>query len=78
MICYAFSIYFFCINGLHQMTNQLFLVTTKHVNDRNFNHRISTWLLLQGSTSHIHQYLSRQSWVVNLHIKLKQLVMRLA
>lgn len=59
------------------MLYQVGALTRQHVDDRNLNHRVATRLLTHGGTSHIDQYLSRQSGVVDTHIELETLVLRL-
>ena len=34
------------IRHLNKMTDEFFLVATEHVDDRNLNHCVSSWLLL--------------------------------
>ena len=60
------------------MLNQIGTVAWQHVNDRNLNHRVATWLQTHRGASHVDQYLTCQCRVVNLHIELHALVLGLS
>ena len=65
-------------NALHQMPNPLLAVARKEVDDRNLDHRIATRLLAHGGTCHAHQDLCREGGIVDAHVELEELVLRLA
>ena len=59
------------------MCYEFFLVAWQHVDDRNLNHSVTTWLLLERSTCHINKHLCCEGRVVNLHIEFEELVVGL-
>ena len=60
------------------MLYQVSTVTRQHVDDGNLYHRVAARLQALGSASHVDQYLSCQSGVVNLHVKFQTLILRLS
>ena len=60
------------------MRNQFLTVAAQQINYRNFNHGITSGLLFHGGTCHANQHLCGKSRIINLHVKLEQLIMGLA
>ena len=60
------------------MPNQFLAAAGKHVDDRDFYHRVATRLLAQGGTCHIDKHLGGKGWIVDTHIELKTLIMSLS
>ena len=60
------------------MSNPLFTVARQEVDDRDFHHRVAAGLLTHGSTCHAHQHLCSQCGIIDAHIELEELVLRLA
>ena len=60
------------------MCNQVLTLAWEVVDNRYLNHSVGCRLLLHGSTSYVDEHLSSEGWVVNLHIKLEELVVGLA
>ena len=61
---------------LHQMGNQFFAIAVQKIDHGDFNHGVTTRLLLHGSTCRTYQHLSGEGWVVDAHVELEQLVLR--
>ena len=59
------------------MTNNLLAVTRQIVDNGNLYHGVSTGLLLKCCTGCIYQYLCSKGGIVNLHIELEELIVRL-
>ena len=62
----------------YQMANDFLTITWQVIYHRNLYHGICTGLLLHGGTCNIDKHLSRKCRIVDTHIKLKMLVVRLA
>lgn len=60
------------------MTDDVLAIAWKIVNYGNLYHCVGAWLLPEGRTGCVDQYLGGKSGVVDLHIELEELVMRLA
>ena len=60
------------------MCHPFITVARKEVYYRNLNHCVASRLLAHRSAGYTYQHLSRQGRIVDFHIKLEQLVMRLA
>ena len=60
------------------MADYLFAVAWKIVDDRNLNHRVGTGLLLHRGTGSIDEHLSSEGRIVNFHVELKELIVRLS
>src|SRR5574344_1187621 len=57
------------------MTDKVFALTWKHIDDRYLDHCIATWLLTHRGARHIDQYLTCEGRVVDTHVKLQTLVL---
>ena len=57
------------------MTDKVFALTWKHIDDRYLDHCIATWLLTHRGAGHIDQYLTCEGRVVDTHVKLQTLVL---
>lgn len=60
------------------MGNQFLTVAAQQINYRNFNHGITSGLLFHGGACHANQHLRGKSRIINLHVKLEQLIVSLA
>ena len=58
------------------MSDPLFAVARKEVDDGDFYHGVAPRLLLHGSACHAHKYLCSQCRIVDAHIELEQLILR--
>ena len=63
---------------LHQVADELFAITWEHVEDGEFDHGVAARLLAEGCTSDIDQHLGGEGRVVDAHVELEALVLRLA
>ena len=63
---------------LYQMLDEVCTITGEHVDDRNFDHRVAARLQSHGGTGYVDEYLTRQGGVVDTHVELQTLVLRLA
>ena len=66
------------IETLYEVADDVLAVAGEVVDDGNLNHRVATWLLAHGGTSHIDEHLSREGRIVNLHVELEELVVGFA
>lgn len=64
--------------SLYQMGNQFLTVAAQQINYRNFDHGITSGLLFHGGACHANQHLRGKSRIINLHVKLEQLIVSLA
>ena len=62
---------------LYQMLDEVSAITGEHVDDRNLDHRVATGLQAHGGTGYIDEYLTRQGGVVDTHVELQALILRL-
>lgn len=60
------------------MSHVLIAASCKEINHRNLNHCVATRLLQHCSTCHAYKNLAGKSRIVDLHIKLKELVLSLS
>ena len=60
------------------MGNQFLTVAAQQINYRNFDHGITSGLLFHGGACHANQHLRGKSRIINLHVKLEQLIVSLA
>ena len=60
------------------MANEFFLVAWEHIDDRDFNHGVGSWLLLHGCTCHVDEDLCGEGRVVDFHVEFEQLIVSLA
>ena len=63
---------------LYQSANNLLFITVEEVDNRNLNHSICSRLLAQHGTSSRNSNLARKRRVVDAHIELETLILRLA
>ena len=62
----------------HQTANPLVAVAREQVNDGNLYHRVASRLLTHGSSGHADKHLSCEGGIVDAHVELEELVLRLA
>ena len=62
---------------LYQVLDEVGTVAWQHVDDRNLDHGVATWLQAHRGTSYVDQHLTSQCRVVNLHVELHALVLGL-
>ena len=55
------------------MLYQVGTLTGEHVDDRYLYHRVASGLLAQRCACHVHQHLTGEGGIVDLHVKLKEL-----
>ena len=60
------------------MLDKVSTITWEHIDHRNLDHCVATWLQAHGSTSHVNQYLTREGGVVDAHIELETLILCLS
>ena len=60
------------------MFDEVSSVTGEHVDDGNLDHRIAAGLQAHGGAGHIDENLTCESGVVDAHVELQTLVLRLA
>ena len=68
----------FLIYVLYQVADEVLLVAWEHVDDRDFNHGVGSWLLLHGCTCHVDEDLCGEGRVVDFHVEFEQLIVSLA
>ena len=56
------------------MCDKALTIAWEHIDYRNLNHCVATWLLLERSTCYVYEYLCGKSRVINLHVELEELV----
>ena len=76
--CVSFLYFYFSYadKRLYQVSDPLFAVARKEVDDGDFYHGVAPRLLLHGSACHAHNYLCSQCRIVDAHIELEQLILR--
>ena len=57
------------------MRYKVFALARQHINDRNLYHSVASRLQAHRCTSHIDEYLSRKSRVVDAHVEFETLVL---
>ena len=60
------------------MLDEIGTVTREHVDDGNLDHRVAAGLLAHRSTGHVDEHLTREGRIVDAHVELQTLVLRLA
>ena len=50
----------------------------EHIDDGNLNHRVASGLLAHGGTGHVDQHLTGEGGIVDAHVELQSLVLRLS
>ena len=60
------------------MFYQISSVARQHVDNRNLHHRVAARLQAHGGASHVDEHLTCESRVVDTHVELQTLVLRLA
>ena len=63
---------------LNKMRDELLAVAFEIVNHWNLNHSVAAGLLAHRGTSHVDKHLAGEGGVVDAHVELKALVLRLA
>ena len=63
---------------LHECGDNFLASAGEHVDDWNLGHGVAAWLQTEGGASHVDQYLSSESRVVDAHVELETLVLSLA
>ena len=63
---------------LHECGDKFLASAGEHVDDWNLWHGVAAWLQTEGGASHVDQYLSSESRVVDAHVELETLVLSLA
>ena len=66
------------ITILHECGDNFLASAGEHVDDWNLGHGVAAWLQTEGGASHVDQYLSSESRVVDAHVELETLVLSLA
>ena len=66
------------IVSLYKMADEILLVTLEHVDDGNLDHRVASGLLAHGSAGHVDEYLTGEGRIVDAHVELQALVLRLS
>ena len=59
------------------MFDEIGTIARQHVDDRNLYHRVAAGLQTHRGASHIYQHLTCEGGVVDAHIELQALVLRL-
>ena len=65
-------------DGLYEVADDFLAVAREIVDDGDFNHGVCTGLLTHGSASHIDEHLRCEGRIVDAHVELEELIVRLA